>query len=153
LTRPGVRSFGRVNGGLIFEAAYLIDRGSVPLLSVFYSDKSYLKGTSHWLLYCKCIHVLCILCTCNRPLGQVVKGESGVQSHSDLDGVGSIPAIPNARYVPSLLCHELFNEASLPAYVTYFAYFKYSEFNLFFLPDLFSTYTKMFELGLQAGSL
>jgi hypothetical protein len=44
----------------------------------------------------------------------VVKGESGVQSHSDLDGVGSIPAIPNARYVPSLLCHERFNEASLP---------------------------------------
>ncbi len=49
-----------------------------------------------------------------RPLGRVVKGESGVQSHSDLDGVGSIPAIPNARYVPSLLCHERFNEASLP---------------------------------------
>ncbi len=23
-------------------------------------------------------------------------------------------AIPNARYVPSLLCHERFNEASLP---------------------------------------
>jgi hypothetical protein len=46
--------------------------------------------------------------------GRVVKGESGVQSHSDLDGVGSIPAIPNARYVPSLLCHERFNEASLP---------------------------------------
>ncbi len=44
--RPGVRAFGRANGGLIFEAAYLIDRGSVPLLS--YSDKSYLKGTSHW---------------------------------------------------------------------------------------------------------
>ena len=44
----------------------------------------------------------------------MVKGESGVQSHSDLDGVGSIPAIPNARYVPSLLCHERFNEASLP---------------------------------------
>ena len=46
----------------------------------------------------------------------LVKGESGVQSHSDLDGVGSIPAIPNARYVPSLLCHERFNEASLPVY-------------------------------------
>ena len=32
--RPGVRAFGRVNGGLIFEAAYLIDRTSVPLLTV-----------------------------------------------------------------------------------------------------------------------
>ena len=48
-----------------------------------------------------------------RPLGLVVKGESGVQSHSDLDCMSSIPAIPNARYVPSLLCRELFNEASL----------------------------------------
>ncbi len=28
----------------------------------------------------------------------------------------SIPAIPNARYVPSLLCHERFNEASLPVF-------------------------------------
>ncbi len=27
-------AFGRVNGGLIFEAAYLVDRGSVPLISV-----------------------------------------------------------------------------------------------------------------------
>jgi hypothetical protein len=31
-----------------------------------------------------------------------------------LDGVGSIPATPNAQYVPSLLCREQFNEASLP---------------------------------------
>jgi hypothetical protein len=31
----------------------------------------------------------------------------------DSDGVGSIPAISNAQNVPSLLCHELFNEASL----------------------------------------
>ncbi len=52
----------------------------------------------------------------DRPLGRVVKGESGVQSHSDLDGVGSIPAIPNARYVPSALCHERYNEARLPEY-------------------------------------
>ncbi len=41
--------------------------------------------------------------------------ESGVQSHSDLDGVVSIPAISNARNVPFLLCHEQFNEASLLA--------------------------------------
>ncbi len=32
----------------------------------------------------------------DRLLGRVVKGESCVQSHSDLDGVGSILAIPNA---------------------------------------------------------
>ncbi len=47
-----------------------------------------------------------------HPLAEWL-GESGVQSF-DLDSVGSIPAIPNARYVPSLLSHEQFNEASLP---------------------------------------
>jgi hypothetical protein len=29
--------------------------------------------------------------------------------------MGSIPAIPEARNVPVVLCHERFNEASLPA--------------------------------------
>ena len=57
--RPGVRAFGRVNGGLIFEAAYLIDRTSVPLLTVFYSDKSHLKGMSHWPIYRKYIQAYC----------------------------------------------------------------------------------------------
>ena len=42
--RPGVRAFGRINGGLVFEAAYILDRTSVPLLSVFYADKSHYKG-------------------------------------------------------------------------------------------------------------
>ncbi len=37
-------------------------------------------------------------------------------SHSDLDCMGSIPAIPYARNVHFLLCNERFNlnEASLP---------------------------------------
>ncbi len=35
-------------------------------------------------------------------------------SHSDLDGMGSTPAIPDARNVPFLLWHERLNEASLP---------------------------------------
>ena len=61
--RPGVRAFGRVNGGLIFEAAYLIDRTSVPLLTVFYSDKSYLKGTSHWPIYRKYVKTYCAYLT------------------------------------------------------------------------------------------
>jgi hypothetical protein len=50
-TRPGVRAFGRVNGGAIFEACYLIDKGCVPLLSVFYSDKAHSKGWSHHPIY------------------------------------------------------------------------------------------------------
>ncbi len=32
----------------------------------------------------------------------------------DCDGMGSIPAFPETLNVPLLLCHELFNEASLP---------------------------------------
>ena len=53
-----------------------------------------------------------------RPLSIVGSGESGV--HSDLDHMGLIPAIPNAQNAPLLLCHELFNEASLPDdYLTY----------------------------------
>ena len=56
--RPGVRAFGRVNGGLVFEAAYIIDKGSVPMLSVFYSDKSHLKGMSHHPIHGK--GILCI---------------------------------------------------------------------------------------------
>jgi hypothetical protein len=35
----------------------------------------------------------------------------------DCDGMGSIPAIPEAQNVPLLLCHERFNEASLPEVV------------------------------------
>jgi hypothetical protein len=73
-TRPGVRAFGRVNGGAIFETCYVIDRGSVPLLSVFYSDKSHYKGWSHHPIYreseftsdcifCMFLHILHILYT------------------------------------------------------------------------------------------
>ncbi len=35
-------------------------------------------------------------------------------SHSDFDGMGSIPAIPNARKVALLLCPGRFDKASLP---------------------------------------
>ena len=44
--RPGMRAFGRVNGGLVFEADYIRDSGSVSMLSVFYADKSHGKGMS-----------------------------------------------------------------------------------------------------------
>ena len=53
--RAGVRAFGRINGGLIFEAAYILDPTSVPLLSVFYADKSHNKGMSHHPVYRKCL--------------------------------------------------------------------------------------------------
>ena len=49
--RPGFQAFCRVNGGLVFEAAYIIDSGSVPMLIVFYADKSHLKGMSHHAVY------------------------------------------------------------------------------------------------------
>ncbi len=39
-----------------------------------------------------------------------------MSSHSDSDGMGSIPASPDALHVPLLLCQERFNEASLPVF-------------------------------------
>ena len=57
-SRPGVSAFGRINGGLIFEAAYILDRRSVPLITVFYSDKSHLKGTSHYPIHGELILLL-----------------------------------------------------------------------------------------------
>ncbi len=52
------------------------------------------------------------------PLEQVVgvwaEAKAAGSSHFDSDGMGSIPAIPDAQNVPLLLCHELFNVASLP---------------------------------------
>ena len=45
----------------------------------------------------------------DRPL-------SARSSHSDSDGMGSIPTIPNAQIVPFLLCHERFDEACLSVY-------------------------------------
>jgi hypothetical protein len=57
--RHGVRGFqvGRVISGHVFETAYLIDRRSVPLLCVNYSDKSNLKRLLHHPIW----H-LCMLC-------------------------------------------------------------------------------------------
>jgi hypothetical protein len=54
-TRPGVHAFGRVNGGLVFETAYFLDKTNVTLISVFYAYKSFLKGVSHHPIYCTCI--------------------------------------------------------------------------------------------------
>ena len=54
--RPGIRAFGRVNGGLVFETCYMIDKHSVPLLSVFYADKAHNRGWSHHPIYRKLIY-------------------------------------------------------------------------------------------------
>jgi hypothetical protein len=53
--RAGVRAFGRINGGLVFEAAHILDPTSVPLLSVFYADKSHNNGMSHHPVFRKCL--------------------------------------------------------------------------------------------------
>ena len=39
-TRPGVRAFGCVNGGLAFQGFQLIAGNAVPLCHVFYADKA-----------------------------------------------------------------------------------------------------------------
>ena len=68
--RADVRAFGHINGGLVFEAAYILDPTIVPLLSVFYADKSHHKGMSHHPVYRKCLccinsifcFIFCIFC-------------------------------------------------------------------------------------------
>ena len=54
-TRPGVRAFGRVNGGLVFETAYILDKTNGTLISVFYAYKLFLNGVSDHPIYCTCI--------------------------------------------------------------------------------------------------
>ncbi len=51
--RPGVRAFGRVNGGVVVEACFFLDTGSVPLPSILYSDKLFVKGWLHHPIYRK----------------------------------------------------------------------------------------------------
>ncbi len=51
-----------------------------------------------------------------------------VSGHSDSDGMGSIPASPDARNVPLVLCQERFNEASLSDWHIPGAYTRYMPF-------------------------
>ena len=51
-TRPGVRAFGRVNGGLAFQGFQRIAGNAVPLCHVFYADKAgATKHCSHFPIY------------------------------------------------------------------------------------------------------
>ena len=56
-----------------------------------------------------------------------------MSSHSDLDGMGLIPASPDARNVPLLLCQERFHEASLydSSFLQFFKSFKASSVDRF----------------------
>ena len=56
-TRPGVRAFGRVNGGLAFQGFQKIAGNAVPLCSVFYADKAgSTKNCSHHPIYGIILH-------------------------------------------------------------------------------------------------
>jgi hypothetical protein len=51
-TRPGVRAFGRVNGGLAFQGFQKIAGNAVPLCHVLYADKAgSTKHCSHHPIY------------------------------------------------------------------------------------------------------
>ena len=65
LTKRGVCAFGPINGGLVFqvESAYLLEKISVPLISVFYSYKSFLKGMTRHPINCKNILMICAYST------------------------------------------------------------------------------------------
>ena len=42
--RPAKRAFGRANAGLVFQEAQLLDMHSVPMLHLYYADKSFSGG-------------------------------------------------------------------------------------------------------------
>jgi hypothetical protein len=51
-TRPGVRAFGRVNGGLAFQGFQAIAGNAVPLCHIFFADKAgSTKHCSHHPIY------------------------------------------------------------------------------------------------------
>ena len=51
-TRPGVRAFGRVNGGLAFQGFQNIAGNALPWCSVFYADKAgSTKNCTHHPIY------------------------------------------------------------------------------------------------------
>jgi hypothetical protein len=51
-TRPGVRAFGHVNGGLAFQGFQAIAGNAVPLCHVLYADKAgATKHCSHYPIY------------------------------------------------------------------------------------------------------
>jgi len=52
-----LRAFGRANSGLVFQTAQLIDMYSVPLLLLFYADKSFSgQHNTHHPIYSK-LHI------------------------------------------------------------------------------------------------
>jgi hypothetical protein len=66
--RPSKRAFGRANSALVFQEAQAIDMFSVPMLHLFYSDKSYSgQNRGHYPGYGKSIffyfsHIICKIC-------------------------------------------------------------------------------------------
>ena len=50
--RPTKRAFGRANSGLVFQEAQLLDPFSVPMLHLFYGDKSFSRAhRGHYPIY------------------------------------------------------------------------------------------------------
>ena len=64
--RPAKRAFGRANAGRVFQEAQLIDMHSVPMLHLFYGDKSHSGGQrSTYPVYrenCNISAKICINC-------------------------------------------------------------------------------------------
>ena len=67
--RPGKRAFGRANSGIVFQQAQLLDMFIVPMLHLFYGDKSFSGAhRGHYPMYGKddrkyakyvFLHVIC----------------------------------------------------------------------------------------------
>ena len=50
--RPTIRAFGRANSGLVFQETQALDLNSVPMLHLFYADKSFsgAHGSDHRMM-------------------------------------------------------------------------------------------------------
>jgi hypothetical protein len=77
LFHPNDRAFDKANSGMVFQASYLVDSGSSPLLALFYADASFSgQSMSHHPIYSmfaslviimviiSLIHIIFMQCVC-----------------------------------------------------------------------------------------
>jgi len=59
--RPTKRAFGRANSGLVFQEAQALDLNSVPMLHLFYADKSFSGAQRRAWREISCLqYIICI---------------------------------------------------------------------------------------------
>jgi len=62
LFHPNDRAFDKANSGMVFQASYLVDSGSSPLLALFYADASFSgQSMSHHPIYSMFVFIVIIM--------------------------------------------------------------------------------------------